>query len=225
MVKYFMDIIAQATEILRKPIGWIELDLTFDLSKWKEEAKLAASFLVPHREGGGHNGWRSCCIHGQSVEHTGTDLNAPLESYHWTELSMLTPTITNFWKSIPTERFARLRFMELASGGHIAPHNDSPNGVSNTDFDMMDHMIPINVAIVHPDDCYMTLDGHGTVPFSEGKAIIVNITNTHSVVNNSPTPRMHMIAHCVIGNKKKEFAELVVRSYNKQYECGKISTI
>ena len=34
-----------------------------------------------------------------------------------------------------------------------------------------------------------------------------------------------MIAHCVIGNKKKEFAELVVRSYNKQYECGKISTI
>ena len=48
---------------------------------------------------------------------------------------------------------------------------------------------------------------------------------THSVVNNSSSPRMHMIAHCVIGNKKKEFAELVVRSYNKQYECGKISTI
>ena len=43
-----MDIIDQATEILRKPIGWIELDLTFDLSKWKEEAKLAESFLVPH---------------------------------------------------------------------------------------------------------------------------------------------------------------------------------
>ena len=134
-------------------------------------------------------------------------------------------SITNFWKSIPTERFARLRFMELAPGGHIAPHNDSPNGVRNTDFDMMDHMIPINVAIVHPDDCYMTLDGHGTVPFAEGKAIIVNITNTHYVVNNSSSTRMHMIAHCVIGNKKKEFAELVVRSYNKQYECGKISTI
>ena len=181
--------------------------------------------MVPHRAGGGHIGWRSCCIHGISVEHTGTDLDAPLESYHWTELSMLTPTITNFWKSIPAERFARLRFMELAPGGHIAPHNDSPNGVSNTDFDMMDHIIPINVAIIHPDDCYMTLNGHGTVPFSEGKAIIVNITNTHSVVNNSAGPRMHMIAHCVIGNKKKEFAELVVRSYNKQYECGKISTI
>jgi hypothetical protein len=108
--------------------------------------------------------------------------------------------------------------MELSAGGHIAPHNDSPNGVSNVDFDMMDHMIPINVAIVHPNDCHMTLEGHGNVPFAEGKAFIVNITNTHSVVNNSPNRRMHMIAHCVIGNKKKEFAELIVRSYNKQYE-------
>ena len=220
-----MDIISQATEILRKPIGWIELDIGFDLAVWKKEAKLAQSFLVPHREGGGHNGWRSCCIHGQSVEHTGTDLHAPLESYHWTELSILTPAITNVWKSIPTERFARLRFMELAPGGHIAPHNDSPNGVSNTEFDMMDHMIPINVAIEHPDDCCMTLEEYGTVPFAEGKAFIVNITNTHSVVNNSSKPRMHMIAHCVVGNKKKEFAELVVRSYNKQHEYSKISTI
>jgi hypothetical protein len=188
------------------------------VSKWKEEAKLAESFLVPHREGGGHNGWRSCCIHGQSVEYTGTDLHAPLESYHWTELSMLTPSITKFWKEFPTERFARLRFMELSPGGHIAPHNDSPNGVSNTEFDMMDHMIPINVAITHPSNCNMQLEGHGTVPFSPGKAFIVNITNTHSVINHGNQSRMHMIAHCVIGNKKKEFAELVVRSYNKQNE-------
>jgi hypothetical protein len=215
MVKYFMDIIAQATEILRKPIGWIELDLTFDLSKWKEEAKLAASFLVPHREGGGHNGWRSCCIHGQSVEHTGTDLNASLESYHWTELSMLTPTITNFWKSIPTERFARLRFMELGAGGFIDPHCDAPNGVKNTDIDMMDYIIPINVAITHPTECYMELKQYGRVPWSEGKMFVVNITDTHSVSNPSTQPRMHMIAHCVVGNKKTEFSELIVRSYGK----------
>jgi hypothetical protein len=215
-----MDIIAQATEILRKPIGWIELDLTIDLNTWKKEAKLAESFLVPHREGDGHNGWRSCCIHGLGIERTGTDMLAPIDAYHWTDLSKITPTITNFWKSIPTERFARLRFMELAAGGHIAPHNDAPNGVSNTEFDMMDHMIPINIAIVHPDECYMEVDNHGRVPFKEGKAFVVNITNTHSVVNPSTFPRMHMIAHCVIGNQKKEFAELIVRSYNKSYESN-----
>ena len=108
--------------------------------------------------------------------------------------------------------------MELAAGGHIAAHNASPNGIKNTDFNMMDHMIPINVAITHPENCQMHLQGHGTVPFTPGKAFIVNITNTHSVVNHSEQPRMHMIAHCIIGDKKKEFAELVVRSYNKQNE-------
>lgn len=212
-----MNVIDQAVEILRKPIGWIELDLEFDLTEWKKESKIAEQFLVPHREGDGHNGWRSCCIHGQSIEYTGTDLTAPLDAYHWTELSNLTPNITNFWKSIPTERFVRLRFMELAAHGCISPHNDSPNGIKNTEFDMMNHMIPINIAITHPNNCYMELENYGRVPFKEGKAFIVNITDTHSVVNNSDLPRMHMIAHCIIGNKKKEFAELVVRSYNKNY--------
>lgn len=213
-----MTLIDQATEILRKPIGWIELDISFDVSKWKEEAEIAKNFLVPHRENGGHNGWRSCCIHGLSVDYTGTNMAAPLDDFHWTELADLTPTITNFWKSFPTERFARLRFMELAAGGWVAPHDDSPNGLKNTDFNMMDHMIPINLAIAHPDGCQMDIEGHGTVPFKEGKAFVVNITNIHKVTNNSDIPRMHMIAHCVIGSKKEEFAELIVRSYNKQYD-------
>jgi hypothetical protein len=62
----------------------------------------------------------------------------------------------------------------------------------------------------------MHLDNYGKVPWKPGKAFIVNITDTHRVVNNSSLPRMHMIAHCIIGNRKKEFANLVVRSYNKQ---------
>ena len=217
-----MDIIDQATEILRKPIGWIELDIEFDLNAWQQEAAQAQPFLVEHREGDGHEGWRSCCLHGIDWDKTGhwsryDNVESDL-IYRWTKVSHLTPRITEFWKTFPTERFARLRFMELAAGGHIAAHNDSPEGVKNTEFDMMDHMIPINVAITHPKDCNMQLEGHGTVPFSPGKAFIVNITNTHSVINHSDQPRMHMIAHCVIGDKKKEFAELVVRSYNKQNE-------
>ena len=217
-----MDIISQATAILRKPIGWIALDIDFDLNKWKEESYIAKEYLVNHREGDGHDGWKSCCIHGISIEKTGHwqnyIRNEKEANYHWTELSELTPTITNFWKTFPTESFARLRFMELAPGGHIAPHNDSPNGISNTEFDMMDHLIPINIAISHPEDCFMDLETYGRVPWQSGKAFIVNITDTHTVINNSPLTRMHMIAHCIIGNKKKEFAELVVRSYNKQYE-------
>ncbi len=214
-----MTIIDQASEILKQPIGWIELDIDIDLSEWKKEAKLVEKYLVEHREGGGHSGWRSCCLHGIDTDKTGHWYQYSNTEddiiYQWTELTTLCPTITKFWKSFPTERFARLRFMEVGPGGWVAPHNDSPNGIKNTEFNMMDHMIPVNIAIVHPLECYMELEDYGRVPWKEGKAFIVNITSTHHVKNLSKVPRMHMIAHCIIGDKRKEFSELVVRSYER----------
>lgn len=210
-----MNIVDRARQILQKPIGWIELDIKFDLAAWREESEAIRGRLVPHREGGGHDGWKSCCLHGLGVERTGTDMQAKPDAFHWTELTGLCPRITEFWKSFPVERFARLRFMELAAGGHVAAHCDAPNGLKNTEFDMMEHMIPVNVAITHPADCYMDLETYGRVPFAPGKAFVVNITDTHSVVNGSNKNRMHMIAHCIPGNRKEEFAELIVRSYER----------
>lgn len=214
-----MEVIKKATEILRKPIGWIELNLEIDLDSWKYESSLVKNYLVEHREGDGHLGWRSCCIHGIDVDKTGNwECYSDKESnfsYKWTEISKITPTITNFWKNFPVEGFKRLRFMELSPGGYISPHNDSPNGIKNTEFDMMDHIVPINIAITHPKDCYMKVENHGIVPWKDGKSFIINITNTHSVYNNSRIPRMHLIAHCIIGNKKEEFSELIVKSYSK----------
>jgi len=217
-----VDIVKEASKILKKSIGWIELDLDIDLSVWKEESNTVQNYLVEHREGDGHKGWKGCCIHGIDTDKTGhwsiytNDENNI--SYNWTGISSLVPSITSFWKSFPTERFARLRFMELAPGGWVAPHNDAPGGLRNTDFDMMDHMIPINIAITHPDNCEMILDTYGKVPWNPGKAFIINITDTHRVINNSNSPRMHMIAHCILGARKKEFAELLVRSYNKNHD-------
>jgi hypothetical protein len=64
----------------------------------------------------------------------------------------------------------------------------------------------------------MVLEGHGVVPFKEGKAFIVNIRNYHSVINFSNQSRVHVIGHSYgYGSKLIEFAELVVRSYEKMY--------
>jgi hypothetical protein len=217
-----MSSIQEAERILKNPIGWIQLDLNFDLKVWQEESLAVKEHLVEHREGDGHRGWKSCCLHGISIEKTGHWSNYVNDekdiSYQWTWLKDKVPNIYNFWKTFPTEKYARLRFMELEPGGHIAPHNDSPNGLKNTDFNMMDHMIPINIAITHPEDCYMDLENYGRVPWNPGKAFIVNITDTHQVKNNSEYPRMHMIAHCIIGNQKEQFANLIMRSYNKFHE-------
>jgi len=64
----------------------------------------------------------------------------------------------------------------------------------------------------------MTIKDSGVVPFKSGKMIMCNIFNDHSVVNNSEKDRIHLIAHCYLGNRKKEYCELIVDSYRKQHE-------
>jgi hypothetical protein len=209
--------------IFTQNIPFIELDLAFDTTQWQTESQTAEKFYVTHRESQPHQGWKSCCIHGIDIDKTSvwqsyTDVEP---EYRWTELANLTPTITDFCKKLPLEKFARIRFMKLEAEGWIAPHNDSPPGYSK-DFKLIDHLVPINIAIDHPWDCYMTLKDHGIVPWKNGNVKIVNITNDHSVINFSKSNRVHLIAHGWIGNKINEFSELIVRSYRKQYERNRV---
>lgn len=202
--------------------GWLELDIKFDLAAWKKETE-AAKF-VNHR-GDDHPGWNSSCIHGIDVDKTGAWTNYGDWSreeevpYKWTSISEHTPSIKSFWEQFPYERYRRIRFMELEPGGRISPHSDAPGRLPGEEgLDMLDFGVPINIAIVHPDDCNMHLEGHGIVPFQEGKAFIVNIRNIHSVFNNSNQRRIHLIAHGIPGNRKNDFIELIARSYRKQNE-------
>lgn len=201
--------------------GWLELDLDFDLNAWKKET--AAAKFVDHR-GADHPGWNSSCIHGIDVDKTGAWTNYGYTKeedvpYKWTSISEHTPNIKKFWEAFPYEKYRRIRFMELEPGGRIRPHSDAPGRLpGEKDIDMLEFGVPINIAIIHPQDCFMTLEGHGTVPFTEGKAFIINIRNVHSFVNNSNVSRIHLIAHGIPGNRKNDFVELVARSYRKQYE-------
>jgi len=206
----------------KSDIGWLELDIEFDLDAWKRET--SAAQFVDHR-GAEHPGWNSCAIHGIDAHKTGAWTNygdwqdESEVPYKWTSISEHTPSIKSFWEQFPYERYRRIRFMQLEPGGYISPHSDAPGKLpGELGIDMLDFGVPINVAIIHPDDCYMTLEGHGTVPFKEGKAFIINIRNVHSFVNNSNTPRIHLIAHGIPGNRKDDFIELVARSYRKQHE-------
>lgn len=203
-------------------IGWLELDIEFDLLAWKHETNAAR--FVDHR-GSKHPGWNSCCIHGIDVDKTGAwtkygDWTREEEvPYKWTSISDHTPNIKRFWQQFPYEHYRRIRFMQLEPGGHISPHSDAPGKLpGELGINMLDFGVPINIAIIHPDDCFMTLEGHGTVPFKEGKAFIINIRNVHSFVNNSNTPRIHLIAHGIPGNRKKDFVKLIAKSYRKSCE-------
>jgi hypothetical protein len=209
--------------VLKQDIPYIKLDISFDVTGWQQEASLAEPYFVNHRESQPHKGWLSCCIHGIDVDKTGIwNMYADKEpEYRWTSLSDLTPTIKKFWQQFPFEKLARVRFMKLEPDGYIAPHHDTPQGYTD-DSEMLDYLIPINIAIDHPDNCHMVLKDHGIVPWNTGDVKLVNIKNYHSVVNLSEHPRMHLIAHGVVGNCIKEFSNLIARSYKKQYERSRI---
>lgn len=211
----------------RNDIGWIELDVKIDLAIWKLESKEAEKHFVDHR-GVEHPGWNSCCIHGIDIDKTGAFTNYGYNDeskvpYHWTELSERVPTITEFWKRFPKESYRRIRFMELEAHGYISPHSDMPGNLPGEQgVSILEHGAPVNVAIIHPENCHMVVENFGIVPFVEGKMFMINIRNYHSVINFSNQNRIHMIAHGRYGNKKQEFADLLVNSYKKQYERERI---
>lgn len=204
--------------------GWIELDIEIDIAGWQLESDQATPYFVPHREDN-NTGWNSCCIHGIATDKTGawTNYGYTTESdvpYNWTELSHKASTVKRFWQNkFPSDAYRRIRFMELEPLSSITPHSDMPGRLpGEAGMDMLDFGVPINIAVIHPEDCFMVLEGHGIVPFKEGKAFIVNIRNYHSVINFSKQPRVHVIGHSYgYGTKLTEFAELVVRSYEKMY--------
>ena len=204
--------------------GWIELDLEIDLAGWQLEAHQAEPYFVAHREDN-NTGWNSCCIHGIATDKTGAWTNYGYTNeadvpYDWTELLHKSPTVRRFWENeFPSQHYRRIRFMELDPTSAITPHSDMPGKLPGEQgMDMLDFGVPVNIAVVHPEDCYMVLEGHGVVPFKEGRAFIVNIRNYHSVINFSKQSRIHVIGHSHgYGDKQAAFADLLVRSYEKMY--------
>jgi hypothetical protein len=193
-------------------IDWLELKVPFDISQWEAEAKQIEPYYVSHRGSEEHNGWTSCCLHGLGVDKTnGYEFYQDTDDgYDWTELTSLAPSITQFWKSFPAESYKRIRFMKLAAGGRINLHRDcEPEDLQG--FDPFEHDFALNLAIVQPQDCIMTVGGK-TVPWVPGMSILLNVSKDHEVINNSNQDRIHMIAHFKVGNKKDEFCKLVSRS-------------
>jgi len=202
--------------------AWLELDISFDLNLWKKEILSSTNYLVNHRESTS-KGWRSACIHGIDISSTGAWTNYGYSKeedvpYKWTSIADQCSNIKEFWSKFPYDSYRRIRIMEVEPKGYINPHSDRPGKLPGEEnFDALKFGVPINVAVIHPNDCYMSLDNLGCVPFKEGKAFIINIRNYHSVVNFSNQSRYHIIAHGKLDKKINEFTELVARSFKKQY--------
>lgn len=203
--------------------GWLKLDLEIDIDFWKAEYENCKGSLVPHREDDNNNGWNSTCIHGIDTHCTGAWTNYGYTNetdvpYKWTSISNSAQTIKTFWQEqFPADNYRRVRFMELESLSSITPHSDMPGRLPGEEnFNALEFGVPVNISVIQPSNCFMTLENYGVVPFKEGEAYIVNIRHYHSVLNMSDTPRIHVIGHPFgYGSKKEQFVDLVARSYFK----------
>jgi hypothetical protein len=152
----------------------------------------------------------------QAVLHRDTDYHGPLQNAGWSSLTLYGINATETanvsdnmsWTTIAercpqtvkwltdnfiiNENTKRIRFMLLEAGGFIIPHTDR-----NTK-----GLMEINIAIVNPDNCTFRFKNYGTVPFTNGDAFIMDVSNEHFVVNDSIEPRLHIIVHSRLKDEK-----------------------
>jgi hypothetical protein len=173
-----------------------------------KEIQAIRHLLVDHRDDyGEHEGWRSFCVHGRAYDATRED------SYYtdtriktWTmEAEIFMPETVQYFQSWPIDRFHRIRVMELAPGGIISLHQDEskPSALG-----------PINIAITQPTGCDFCMEHYGVVPFKVGTSMLLNVSNLHTVINNSEEYRYHIIVHYEPTNL---FDSILLTSYNKAY--------
>lgn len=197
---------------------YLKLNLDIDYQGMLEEAKKLKDRFVTHRIGDyDHKGWKSLVLHGLSEKHSDyykaygykSAVDAANNSV-WTEAADQCPITMNFLlNKFPSSKFARVRFMLLEAGGHIAEHTDSTTPIlENT-----------NISLGNPEGC-MWEWGDGESLFMEpGGVYVMNIHYPHKIVNNSDQDRYHLIIHrhdCT-----DEWKKLVAEACNNQQVTGK----
>lgn len=177
----------------------------------QEIAQIPQHLFVGHRdtEDESNTGWKSFVLHGKSYDATREDSfyndNRPMS---WTqEAKKYCPKTVLYFQNIwPIDEFLRIRIMLLEPQGIIHVHRDS---ATNTG------LSAVNIAITQPVGCKFYLDNYGVIPFAPGSSFLINVSNYHTVINDSKENRYHIIVH----HKKstKEFDSLIEKSYNTLY--------
>jgi len=189
-------------------LPWLQLDISVPVTQVLDEIQNIKHLCVPHRDDYAENaGWESFCIHGKSYDATREDSHysddRPFE-FTRQALELMPVTVDYFKNTWPHLSYQRVRVMRLRPNGYVSVHKDYP----------VHHLSPINIAINHPDNCGFVMEKYGTVPFAPGLAMILDISNYHTVINRSKQDRWHIIVH---QNANDKFQDLVVKSYKTLY--------
>ena len=186
-------------------IPYLPLDIKVPTEEIMEEWHTVAGQSVAHRStdklmSETHQGWRSLTLHGVSPTMT----ESSDKPHGWTEIGHACPMTREFLEKEFTidANTGRIRFMLLAPGGHILPHHDYETP----------ELTAVNIAINNPRGTEFRMMNHGIIPFGTGRAIMLDLSHDHWVMNHSDQPRLHIIFHGDVPS------ETIERSYaNSRY--------
>lgn len=188
-------------------VPYIDLNVTFDSKKLFDEAFKARDYFVVHRDYDQQSGetfgkWKSLGLRSLFGDYTKTQYHTSYTfegkpEYMNTVFSELCPETMKFLNSITdVTQCERVRFMLLEPGASINVHRDSKE---------RDVSLAVNISLNMPEGCEFhaqvnpdgTLNEHSVkLPFKDsGSVLLFNNAKYHRVVNNSNTPRIHIIFH------------------------------
>jgi hypothetical protein len=186
-------------------LPYLKLNMVVPTSDIYTEWQVVSRQAVPHRSDDHYGkvtnmGWKSLSLYGVSA----TDTVASRGNLTWTTVAEQCPKTMQWLNDNFTinETTGRIRFMLLEPKGFIVLHKDrDKKGLSE-----------INISITNPDGCRFRFKNYGTVPFNQGDAFLMDVSNEHFVYNGSNNPRLHIIVHSKLKNEK-----LIAESYANSY--------
>ena len=163
-----------------------KVELNVPVTTIYNEIQNIKKLLNLHRSDSGL-GWKAFCIHGQSASRTKEEsYYSNFLGYRWTDEAIQHMPKTIQWlKTLGYKKFQRVRVMCLEPKGFINLHKDQNHSGLGA----------VNVAINNPKECKFYLQNHGILDFSPGTAYSLDLSNFHTVINNSDVPRYHIIIH------------------------------
>jgi hypothetical protein len=187
-------------------LPYLMFDVNMPVENILQEISQAQDNFYNHREDQS-KGWSSLVMHGQGDEFTNAPMFYDIQEedavFDWTNASNSIPSLKQWLlEQNYFIDFDRIRIMSVAPGGYIESHRDYDKS----------RLGPINIAINNPEGCEFVMEDVGVVPFKQNKGAWLDLSNKHSVRNNSNEHRYHIILH---GGKTTEFKKQAYENYRK----------
>lgn len=175
-------------------IRFAQLPLSLDIQAIQQEVRQLTHSWVPHLNTYHYTGnWNVTSLRspGGNTDNSLPDITGEGQQYADTPLMAQCPSIQAFTASLQCSIMA-VRLLNLQRGAAIKPHRDH-----ELCFEKGEARLHIPVFTNTQVQFYCEND---LVPMKEGQCWYLNANITHSVLNNGPADRIHLVIDCVVND-------------------------